>query len=320
MRVLVIGGTGHIGSYLVPRLTCAGHKVTVVARKPQPQYANPLLGWAGVCWIMADRPAEEISGAWLKRMAAIETDVVIDAICYTPEQNRVMYEAFRGRIRQLIHIGTIWSYGPAERVPYEESQPRKPITQYGRRKARIEAFLHDRHATECFPATIIHPGHISGRGWLPIDPQGSLDGEGVYRRLARGEPVHLPDMGQATLHHVHAADVAQLCELVMEHRDAALGQSFSAVAPYAMSLVGCCRAVAALFGVQPNLKFVPLAALAEAIGEQSAGIIREHAAHSPCCSMAKAQRILGYQPRYSTEQIYAEVVERLIESGELSIA
>jgi nucleoside-diphosphate-sugar epimerase len=163
-------------------------------------------------------------------------------------------------------------------------------------------------------------GHISGRRWLPIDPQGSRDGVGVYRKLAHGEPVYLADLGLATIHHVHADDIAQLCELAMEHRHAALGESFSAVAPYALTLTGCCRAVAALLGVQPNLQFVPLAELARYVGETSAGIVQEHVRHSPCCSIAKCQRVLGYKPRYTTEQIYAEAIEYLIESGAMTLA
>ena len=42
MRVLVIGGTGHIGSYLVPRLLLAGHEVTGT-----PTNVWPRVGCAG---------------------------------------------------------------------------------------------------------------------------------------------------------------------------------------------------------------------------------------------------------------------------------
>ena len=320
MQILVIGGTGHIGSYLVPRLTAAGHAVTVVARKPQPQYADPRLGWQKVHWMVADRDAEEQTGAWAARMAATAADAVIDCITYRPAQAQAMYEAFRGRIQHFIHIGTIWAYGPPERVPYEESCPRKPITDYGRLKAQIEAFLQAKYRTEGFPATILHPGHICGRKWLPIDPQGSRDGVGVYRKLARGEPVYLPDRGLATIHHIHADDIAQLCLRALERRQAALGESFSAVAPYAMSLLGCCHAVAALFGTTANLRFAPLSEMAQHVGAASAGIIAEHVTHSPCCSIAKGRHLLGYQPRYTTEEIYAEAIEYLTESGALSLA
>lgn len=319
MNILVIGGTGHIGSYLVPRLTAAGHAVTVVARQPRPQYGNPLLGWPKVAWITADRQAEEKAGTWAARMAAVQADVVIDAICFTPDQAAAMVKLFRGRIRHFIHVGTIWAYGPADRIPYEECYPRRPITDYGRRKADIEALLLERFRTDGFPVTLLHPGHICGRDWLPIDPQGSRDGTAVYRRLARAEPVVLPDLGLATLHHVHADDIAQLCERALERPGASLGESFSAVAPYALSLAGCCRAVAALFGKTPNLQFAPLADLDRHVGERSAHIIREHATHSPCCSIAKGQRLLGYQPRYTTEQIYAEAVERMLETKTLSL-
>lgn len=55
MKVLVVGGSGHIGSYLVPRLVAKGFEVSVVARNPLPKYANPVLFWNQVNWIIADR-------------------------------------------------------------------------------------------------------------------------------------------------------------------------------------------------------------------------------------------------------------------------
>ncbi len=318
MRVLVIGGTGHIGSYLVPRLVRNGHEVTVVARRPAPQYTDARLAWGAVEWIAADRAAEERDGSWRGRMEALEADAVIDLICYTPEQNRTMVEAFEGRIRHFIHCGTIWSYGPPARTPYAESDPRRPISDYGRKKAIIEADLIERYRTTSFPATIIHPGHISGRKWLPIDPQGTRNGVGVYERLARGEAVHLPGNGLATLHHVHADDLAQLFEAALIRRNASLGEAFSGVAPFAMSLLACCRFVAGLFGREPNLVFASDEEMAQALGA-AWGITQDHLAHSPCCSIEKGQRLLGYQPRYTTEQIYVECLEYLLESGQLVV-
>ena len=38
----------------------------------------------------------------------------------------------------------------------------------------------------------------------------------------------------------------------------------------------------------------------------------DHVAHSPCCSIAKAQRLLDYRPRYSSLQAVQEAVEWLI--------
>ncbi len=319
MRVLVVGGTGHIGSYLVPRLLQAGHQVIVVARHAKPQYTPEPLGWPQVHWVVADRRAEEEAGTWQQRMESIDADIVIDLIAFTPQQNRSMMDAFGGRIDHFLHCGTIWAYGPTERAPYEEHHPRRPTTQYGIDKAQIEVDLVTAWREEGFPATIIHPGHISGRRWLPIDPQGSRNGVGVYERLAAQEPLHLPDLGLATIHHVHGDDVAQLFHRSIDRREQSLGQSFSAVAPYAMSLLGCCRSVAALFGTEPNLAYVPLPDLRAIVGDESFAIIESHVVHSPCSSIDKGRRLLGYEPRYTTEQIFAECIEHLLESGQLKI-
>lgn len=316
MRVLVIGGTGHIGSYLVPRLLRAGHEVTVVARRGAPQYTDPRLGWPRVTWITADRTAEERSGAWQARMAGLEADAVIDLICYTPEQNRLMIAAFDGRVQHFLHCGTIWAYGPPDRRPYYEDDPRRPITDYGKKKAAIEAELLDRYRSSGFPATVVHPGHISGRRWLPIDPQGTRNGVEVYRKLATGAPVELPARGLQTLHHVHGDDVAQVFERALSHRAAALGEAFTATAPYALTLLGCARCVAGLFGREPNVVWLDEAELSRVLGP-AWPTAEDHLRHSPCCSIDKARRLLDYAPRYTTEQIYEECLDHLLETGQL---
>jgi uncharacterized protein YbjT (DUF2867 family) len=38
MRVVVIGGTGHTGTYLIPRLIEAGHEVALISRNRRPHY------------------------------------------------------------------------------------------------------------------------------------------------------------------------------------------------------------------------------------------------------------------------------------------
>ena len=57
-RVVVIGATGHIGSYLVPRLVRGGHDVTAMSRGTRdPYHASP--PWNSVTRVTVDREAQD---------------------------------------------------------------------------------------------------------------------------------------------------------------------------------------------------------------------------------------------------------------------
>lgn len=159
-KISVIGGTGHIGTYLVPRLVMAGHDVTVIARNPEPKYDRLRYTWDQVEKVSADRRAEEEDGIWRRRMDALEADIVIDLICFTPEQNQVMMDALDGRIEHFLHCGTIWSYGPSPVTPYREEYIRRPIGDYGIWKAKIEVDLQDRRRETGSPTRLLIRPHL----------------------------------------------------------------------------------------------------------------------------------------------------------------
>ena len=118
-------------------------------------------------------------------------------------------------------------------MPVTEDEPRTAFGEYGIGKAAIEALLQRETIAGGVPSVVLHPGHISGPGWPAITPAGNLDPD-VWRRLATGEPLALPDLGLGVLHHVHADDVAQAFERALT-RPAAIGASFHVVAEQAMT-------------------------------------------------------------------------------------
>ena len=315
MRVVVIGATGHIGTYLVPRVVEAGHIVIALSRGRRVPY-RPDGAWAFVERETLDREAEERAGSLGARLRAHRPDVVIDLICYREESARQLVEALRGEVQHVLHCGTLWVHGPTEVAPTPESQPRRPFGEYGVRKAAIEALLLDEARRRGFPATVLHPGHIVGPGWAPVNPQGNWDPT-VFTRLAAGEPVALPDLGLATLHHVHADDVAQAFQRALEHRAVALGESFHVASPAALTLRGYAEAVARWFGREANLRYLPWPEWRQGVDEALAEATWSHIAHSPCASIAKAQTFLGYTPRYSSLEAIREAVAWLIERGEV---
>jgi nucleoside-diphosphate-sugar epimerase len=53
------------------------------------------------------------------------------------------------------------------------------------------------------------------------------------------------------------------------------------------------------------------------VSEEEAEGTWDHIAHSPNCSIAKAGRLLDYQPRYSSLQAVRESLGWLVEHGEV---
>jgi nucleoside-diphosphate-sugar epimerase len=239
-------------------------------------------------------------------------------ICFTAGSARQLVDAVRPSRPLLLHCGTIWVHGPAARVPITEDEPRTAYGEYGTGKAEIEALLLRETVAGGVPAVVLHPGHISGPGWPVITPAGNLDPD-VWRRLATGEPLALPELGLGVLNHVHADDVAQAFERALT-RPAAIGASFHVVAEQAMTLRGLAAGVAAWFGREPVLELVDWPEFERRVGADHATATREHVARSIAASIDRAREVLGYAPRYSSLDALHEAAVWLAAHGEIDVA
>jgi nucleoside-diphosphate-sugar epimerase len=315
-RVVVIGATGHIGTYLVPRLADRGHEVIAVSRGTRGPYrASPQ--WDAVTRVTADREAEDASGIFGDRIAALRPDAVIDLICFTKASAEQLVAALRPARPLLVHCGTIWVHGPALRVPVTEDEPRTAYGAYGTGKAAIEALLHQETRAGGVPAIVLHPGHISGAGWPVITPAGNLD-PATWTALATGQPLALPDHGLGILHHVHADDVAQAFELALS-RPRAAGGSFHVVAEQAMNQRGLAAGAARWFGHEPVLDFVGWDEFTRRAGAEHAQVTREHTMRSITASIARAREVLGYAPRYTSLDALREALAWLVANGQADV-
>jgi nucleoside-diphosphate-sugar epimerase len=308
LRAVIIGATGHIGTWLVPRLVNEGHEVVAVSRgSRRPYHDSP--EWQSVESVTLDRNAAERDGSFGSVIAALRGDAIVDLICFDLDSARHLVNALRDRIEIFVHCGTLWVHGVPHERPYDESAPRDPFDEYGIRKADIERFLLDA-ATDGFPASVLHPGHITGPGWAPINPAGNLDMR-VFDSLARGDRIALPDEGSATLQHVHADDVAQAFARALSHRDAVIGEAFHVAAAEPVTMRDYAEAAASWFGRKANLDFLPWDEWRMTVSERDAAITLDHVLHSPHASIDKARSVLGFEPQYSAIEAAREAVSSM---------
>lgn len=320
MRIVVVGGSGHIGSFLVPRLVRAGHEVVSLTRSGGTGYSDSP-EWGQVQHVKVDRQQQDADGVFGQTVLDLGPDVVIDLVCFTRESAAALVEALRGNVGHLLHCGSIWRYGASRKLPISEGSDSadEPFDEYGIEKAAIARMLKDETASGGLVTTSIHPGHIVGPGWHPTGPLGNVDPES-WRILSSGGTLRVPGSGTETMHHVHADDVAQAFELALTHREAAAGEDFNIVAPTALSVRGYVKIASGWFGQDASIETITWDEYRSAMSEWYARESWGHLHRSQVFSIEKAKSLLGYAPAYEPEQAILESVRWLTDHGELDVA
>ncbi len=132
MRILLIGGNGFIGRFVLSALKEQGHAVTIFHRGT---HAVPV----GVDEIHGDRGRLSARASELKRFAP---DVVVDLVVSSGPQAQELMNVFRGATRRVVMLSSIDVYravgisqgtedGPLQPVPLtEESELRRVLHPY----------------------------------------------------------------------------------------------------------------------------------------------------------------------------------------------
>lgn len=316
MKIVVIGGAGHIGTYLTPRLAKAGHEVISISRGiNKPYIEDP--AWEKVKQMKLDRSKTE---DFSQKIADLNADVVVDLINFTLKDVKSMVEALREtNLSHYLYCSSIWAHGRAELVPADPNSVKHPLDEYGCQKYQSEQYLKKEFRTTGFPATVIMPGQISGPGGTFINPLGNEDSK-VFQTIAEGGKIYLPNFGMETLHHVHASDVAQMFVDAVNHRNQAVGESFHAVAEESLTLYGYATLIYQFFNRDPKIEFLSWEKWCEYIDDEyHIDKTYYHIARSGHYSIKNAKNLIGYSPKYKTSDVVEDSLKSYIERGIISV-
>jgi nucleoside-diphosphate-sugar epimerase len=204
MRVLVIGGTGLISTGIIKHLHARGGADVTMFNRAQRENA---ITSGNVRQLTGDR---NDFAAFEKAFAGENFDVVIDMICFTPQQAESDVRAFGGRCEQFIFCSTVCTYGVKipPSVVIDETFPQEPISEYGRNKVACEKIFHDAHQARKFKTTIVRPSCTYGPGGRLID---NLEfNPPTWDRIERGLPVLCSGDGLGLWVATHRDDVGRL--------------------------------------------------------------------------------------------------------------
>jgi nucleoside-diphosphate-sugar epimerase len=220
MRVLVTGGTGHAGSYIIPELIAAGHEVAGLARSDTAAAALSTLGAT-----VRRGSLEDLDG--LKEAAADSDGVIhvahrqdllpsggMDAVAAAELPVMLAYgEALAGTGKPLVAAGSIGSAGNLGR-PATEDDPALPSSDEDKGTLRV------RNVVERAVVGLAEQGVRSSIVRLPPIAHSTTDSAGFLPgliALAKEKGVAgYPGDGANLWGAVHLRDVASLFRLALE--------------------------------------------------------------------------------------------------------
>ena len=198
MKVLFIGGTGHIRSACA-ELAVARRMDVVLLNRGHATRPIP----ANVPVLQGDIRDTDAIATILQDMTF---DVVVDFVAFAPEHIETYLALFRGRTKQYIFISSASAYQtPPLNWPTTESTPlRNPYWAYSRAKIACEERLMAAYRDEEFPVTIVRPSHTYDATSVPLDGKYT-----VLERMRAGKKVIVHGDGTSLWTLTHHRDFAK---------------------------------------------------------------------------------------------------------------
>ncbi|WP_309068599.1 SDR family oxidoreductase [Microbacterium sp.] len=263
MRILIIGGTGNISSYVTTLAVERGHDVTLLNRgnRELPVGVRGLVGDAGDADSIASAIGDETF------------DVVANFRSFSPQQVTDDIRIFGGRTGQYIYISSASAYQkPIAQLPIVESTPlRNPFWQYSRDKIASEDLLVAAYRDSGFPMTIVRPSHTYGPALIPL--------EGAWTTLQRmidGRPVVVHGDGTSWWTLTHSRDFARAFVGLFGNPHA-IGQAVHITSDESLTWDEIARLMGRALGVEPEIVHVTSEAIGREIPSMGPGLVGDKA-------------------------------------------
>ncbi len=200
-RILCIGGPGTLSSSALADWAARGDDVTLFTHTQRGLETLP----PGVKVVAGDRNDAAALKAAVKRA---RPEIVVDFICFQPQQAQAIATLLAGRVAQYLFVSTVDAYGfPLTFLPqHEDDACSPPHSPYAANKRACEELL---AAVPNLPLTIARPTYSFGPRFV-LSFMARDQGVHLLARLRAGKPVLVPGDGTTLIHASSADDVGRM--------------------------------------------------------------------------------------------------------------
>ncbi|MBW1987205.1 MAG: NAD-dependent epimerase/dehydratase family protein [Deltaproteobacteria bacterium] len=260
-NVLVLGGSGFVGSHLVALLQQRGHWVRIVDLK-----TCPIPGNEYIALDMKDIPQhpEVLEGidilyhlAWSTIPQTSNQDPGADIQTNLYSSVKLLESCVTAGIKKVIFIssgGTV--YGIPKQIPIPEDHSCEPRCSYGITKLGVEKYLELFRVTRGQEYVVLRGANPFGEGQDLTRPLGAV-GVFLYRTL-RGLPIEIWGDGRVVRDYLYVGDLARALYRCMRYRPPENGvRIFNVGSGYGLSLLELLEAIEEITGHPPQVEFKP---------------------------------------------------------------
>lgn len=296
MKVLVIGGTGWVGHNIVLELAKRGHAPEIFTRRSEGHYHSAVACFPHITGNKLDE--EKLTRIVIKG----QYDAIIDSVPH-PEPIRIL-SRLKDHYGRYLHCGSTGVYTPLQYLPADEKHPFATRVYEGfGGKVDSDRSAMEQMAKGNLKGTILRPCCITGPGKLPLDNLGGRRNDFIPDIL-QGETLDLPGEGNALLQIVHVSDLGRAFALAVE-KEESCGEIINICGAEAVTLKRYCEINAEALNKKAVINLMDFEDMIAKYGEEIRSGLTFLVEHM-CFHIRKAEKLLGYTPKYSIEDAVAE--------------
>lgn len=307
MKVLIIGGNGNISWHCTNEALKEGHEVWTLTRGLS-SYEHRNLP-SKVHQLHADvRNVYSMEEA-LSNYKFDKFDVVVDFLCYTPEQAYIDVELFKNKTKHFIFISSTAVYERPSKDIFinESSKLSKLLWNYSYNKIRCEEVFNTAYITNDFPVTIIRPAFTYDTT-IPY-ATGHDKGWTVCQRMIDKKPVVLLDDGITHWSLTHSMDLCKAIVMLFGRLDT-ISETFNIMSNEYLTWMEIYKKISEALNSPPlNIVYVPSTYFLQNLPE--IGIhLHNHRKYNDLYNNSK---IKSFIPKWKPEVSFKDGIKKTIE-------
>ena len=308
MKILIIGGSGFLGSRILHYFSLEKHEIMVITRG-----IHEIDKKGKFDYIQIDRKNRTKFKSLLMKY---DFDWVIDVCAMEHQDTKEIIEIFKNRISNFLHISTAAVYDQAHLEDYStfpifESDKQGNLTDshdYRREKRKCEQLLMQAYEKSKFPVTIIRPTYIYGPNNYKYREKYFFD------RILAKKPLFIPYPGNAYIDFVHVDDVALLCVKCLQNPKS-IGEIYNASGGELTSGELLAKLTGDIIGIDPIIEYYNDENLKKAQWPDNKRLYPFINKGILCLSNQKAIHMLGWIPQIRLKEGINQCYKTYKENG-----